>query len=550
MSTSIEGRLDDSAPVSPPRSSVSGEPGVAPPAESSNAGASAPAFADSEREQLQARMARSEQLLQEAAERGGSVPQENAGLFRSLLQFLLRIKSRIANMLRGTSGPNEYSRAADEMDGARTPQQMADIAKQSSFASKNDRHAVAQMTDEALQSKVGALLQAHSGLDGAEAAVYATLASSQYKPSPEQEDIIAAAMESQAQAIENLSIERQSLLDQIRQALRVRGDVSLDVDKMNLHSLAEMAKAKNLPDVIKLCEHCKREDGELEMLKMGATKTYEHAWMSMMPMERLQGAASRIWSSDEQEKILHKFGRDHKDEAKQRELLDQSQVAARHVAPEDRGAAGQSMALMSSGNGDELRRRAAQDAQDVAKRKAAQAEVQQDEERLTLQAQRQAASAANDKRAQSLAAAGQGRVLGSDGKPLSDAERSSAQKAAQDAISKAKGVSDTVATVSTVAPVVAAINPAAGAALATAGKVAVGASAALNLAKLRANAQAGLSPDEIGKPMPTENDPYNQANATVRAYAAKAGQIKTDAAPANDDRDDGGAYPSDAPKPG
>lgn len=507
---------------------------------------------EDDRAKVEDRVKKNEKLLSELADKGSSVPQESAGAFKALLQWLMRLLGRFGRALTGPSnGSNAYAKAADDLEAAKTPAEMAAIAKQASLASKEDSAAVRRMTEGETQSRVSALLQARAGLDAAEATIYAQLASGQFKPAPEQEDILAAALESQAQVISELNSESETMLEQIRRALRIRGNVSLDVDKLNLGQLTDLAKQSNLPDVLKLCEHAMREAGEIKLLKDTATKTYKAAWDSMMPLEKVHGAASRIWTADELESQLKLFEKKDPETAKQRELLEQSQIASKHAGDASQmSPAGRAMSRMTSGNTDELRRKAAEDAAKAeAARKAAQANLTEAEDQASKRAQNQAASAKELKRIQALDASGEGRVLGQDGKPLADSDREAAQKAAQDAIAKAQGISSTV---SVVAPVVSVVNPAAGATLAAAGTaigaVSTTASTALNLAEIRARVQANLRPEEIGREIP--DDPYAAASRTVRSLAKKAGQVDGQGPMASDGvKDDGVGDLPDAPKP-
>lgn len=501
--------------------------------------------------EIEARIKKSERLLSEVADKGAGVPQESAGAFKRILQWLMRLLSRFSNALTGQSGPNAYSQAHDDLENAKTPAEMAAVAKKASLASKEDSAAVSRMTDGEVQSRVGALLQARAGLDGAEAAVYSTLASSQFKPAPEHEDIIAAALESQAKAIGELKSESESMLEQIRRALQIRGNVSIDVHKLNLSQLTDLAKETNLPDVLKLCEHAKRENGEIKLLKETASNTYKAAWESMIPLEKVQGAASRIWSAEELEDLLTRFAKKEPEVARQRELLEQSRIAAAHNSDAPTlSPMGQAMTLMKSGDSEALRRKAEVDAaKATAERKAAQAEMTLTEEQAAKRAQDKEASANFLKRIKALDADGQGRVLGQDGKPLSPQERAQAQQAAKDEI--AGKAQDLVSAASAAAPAVSAVNPAAGATLAVAGTV-LGAAAMTeeaksNFLKLRSLAVRPGKP-VVGFPEDPLAEEYVQANETVRALAEQAGQLGTQAH-AEELKDDGAGALPDLPKP-
>lgn len=481
------------------------EPAAAPP---SPAGAAA----GGEREEAAEAVRRQAKLLGESANVIERAHPSLFEMFKDLLSGLFRRLARLVEMLRGKSAAEPIRDAARDVQNAQNNAQLADAARKGGAAVSRLDNSDTRTANNSLSGKqLQSLLQERAGLDEASALLYCATANASFKPAPDNLTILTAALEAQAGTVQSLQKDFDEDLGLMRESLRIRTrDIHpSQIERMELKDMQKIVKAKAqqspemFDDLVALGQRLDATAGDLAAVRHAAEATFARAWEALLPMQSLQGAASRIWDADALTKKIEALEKAQPEVARQRELLERQRLARGHgnqPAKSDQGAA--SAAPAAAAGGAAL---AADDGVDI--QAAAMASLTPDH-LAALQARRER-SAQVARHAAALDAAGQGRALNSDGKPMTEQEQALAQAQARDVIARARSAS--AEAVPSAAPVPTAPVPA-------------------GLARLRDGVQAHLTDADRKRPMASDEFGFSPAESAhadrvVHSLAEDAAKI-------------------------
>lgn len=316
---------------------------------------------------IAAQLKDAEDALAEIAKNGHKVANENLGLFKRLLQSILRTMSRMANFISGRGGPNQYDAAAQRVASAKSSAEAskavaevpnsngfdaqklneADAAKQDGATPKDRANAknTAQSagaavapkstqdpqevkTSESLKGQADDLVRASR----IKSPLLALLALSDHKSGPSTDMIRASALQCFADEIVAMRSKSNALLAQMREVVQ-----SIEPMQEDLLALAKIehfetiAKNAQLPALSQLCLMFRDQATETDKQLAMAQDLYKMAWASMVPLASVQGALNAIWSDSEQAQLLEAFAKADPQTVTQRSAL--SDAAANMVFP-------------------------------------------------------------------------------------------------------------------------------------------------------------------------------------------------------------------------
>ncbi len=489
------------------------EPAAAPP---SPAGAAAGGEREDTAEAAEA-VRRQAKLLGESANVIERAHPSLFEMFKDLLSGLFRRLARLVEMLRGKSAAEPIRDAARDVQNAQNNAQLADAARKGGAAVGRLDNSDTRTANNSLSGKqLQALLQERAGLDEASALLYCATANASFKPAPDNLTILSAALEAQARTVQSLQKDFDEDLGLMRESLRIRTrDIHpSQIERMELKDMQKIVKAKAqqspemFDDLVALGQRLDATAGDLVEVRHAAEATFARAWEALLPMQSLQGAASRIWDADVLTTNIEALEKAQPEVARQRELLERQRLARGHgnqPAKSDQAAADAAPPAAAAGAGG-----AASAADDGVDIQAAAMASLTPEHLAALQARRER-SAQVARHAAALDAAGQGRALNSDGKPMTEKEQALAQAQARDVIARARSASAEAVPSAASAPAPAAPVPA-------------------GLARLRDGVQAHLTDADRKRPMASDEFGFSPAESAhadrvVHSLAADAAKI-------------------------